>query len=428
MVGKADSVATAVEVSHKELQALIKIYFKARKAFFCWGATGIGKSQTVRQAAREIAAELNKEYSEDIHDVNNEDKFLVIDIRLSQMDPSDLRGIPIFSSDRETTMWLPPEFFPKKGQGVIFFDELNLAPPLVQSSAYQLILDRRLGTYCVPEGYLLVAAGNRLEDRASVFEMSAPLKNRFGHAQLREPSVEDWTKWAVEHEIDMRIIGFLNFRRTALFQFDPRVKENAFATPRSWEHVSQLIKVIPSENLQLLQQVCSTQVGVGTSGEFITFIRVKDKLHGMKYYLEHPDDCELPNENTQPDLIWALITAFAEHYKAHTDTKTLEAIIRVLKRMNEEYAVFTLKLMVTVDRALTQKIIKIPQASKLARKLIVRFWIPQSESKLLRVIFSKNWLVSDVEGLSIEIHETYCLSNSLTLWKGLATNGKKFKK
>jgi hypothetical protein len=370
MVGKAESVATAIEVSHRELEALVKIYFKARKAFFCWGATGIGKSQTVRQAARNIASELKKEYTENIHDINNEDKFVVIDLRLSQMDPSDLRGIPIFSGDKEATVWLPPDFLPRKGQGIIFLDEVNLAPPLVQASAYQLILDRRLGTYTVPDGYLLVAAGNRLEDRASVFEMSAPLKNRFGHCQLREPTVEDWTKWAVEHEVDMRIIGFLNFRRTALFQFDPRVKENAFATPRSWEHVSQLIKEIPSENLQLLQQLCSTQVGVGTAGEFVTFIRVKDKLHPMDYYLKDPDNCELPNENTQPDLIWALITAFAEHYKAHTDTKTLQAVIQVLRRMNEEYAVFTLKLMVTVDRALTQKIIKIPQASKLARKLI----------------------------------------------------------
>lgn len=122
--------------------------------------------------------------------------------------------------------------FPRKGNGIIFFDELNLAPPLVQASAYQLILDRRLGTYTVPNGFLLIAAGNRLEDRASVFEMSAPLKNRFGHCQLREPSVEGWTRWAVDHDIDMRIIGFLNFRRTALYTFDPKLKENAFATPR----------------------------------------------------------------------------------------------------------------------------------------------------------------------------------------------------
>ena len=370
MVGKAEGVAAAVEVSHKELNTLVKLYFKARRALFVWGATGIGKSQTVKQAGREIAEKLNLEYTEDISRINDEKAFIVIDIRLAQCDPSDLRGIPIYDKEKTATVWLPPEMFPRKGHGIIFFDELNLAPPLVQASAYQMILDRRLGTYVVPDGFLLIAAGNRLEDRASVFEMSAPLKNRFGHCQLGIPTVEDWTKWAVTHEIDMRIIGFINFRRTAIYTFDSKLKENAFSTPRALEHLSDLIKDIPSDQLALIQQISSTQVGVGVAGELATFIRVKDKLKPMDYYLKDPDGCELPDENTQPDLIWALITSLAEYYKGHTDSATLTKILGVLKRMNEEYAVFTLKLMVTVDRTLTQKIIKIPTASKLARKLI----------------------------------------------------------
>jgi len=370
MVGKAEAVATAVEVDHNELKNLVKLYFKAKRALFTWGGTGIGKSQTVKQAAQEIAKALGKEYTEDINDINDESKFIVIDLRLSQMDPSDLRGIPIFDKDSQSTVWLPPNFFPRKGQGVIFFDELNLAPNLVQASAYQLILDRRLGTYQIPPGFLLIAAGNRLEDRASVYEMAFPLRNRFGHCQLKEPSVEAWTRWAVEHNIDMRIIGFLNFRRTALYQFDAKMKESAFPTPRSWEHTSNLITDYESSQLELIQQIVSTQVGVGIAGEFATFIRVKDKLKPMEYYLKDPEGCVLPDENTQPDLIWALITSLAEHYKAHSDSATLSKIIKVLRRMNEEYAVFTLKLMVTVDRQLTAKIIKIPDASKLARKLI----------------------------------------------------------
>lgn len=187
---------------------------------------------------------------------------------------------------------------------------------------------------------------------------------------LREPSVEAWTRWAVDHDIDMRLIGFLNFRRTAIYTFDPKLKENAFATPRAWQHLSELISEIKSDELSLIQQIAATQVGVGMAGELATFIRVKDKLKPMDYYLKDPDNCDLPDENTQPDLVWALITSFAEYYKAHTDAPTLTKILAVLKRMNEEYAVFTLKLMVTVDRSLTQKIIKIPTASKLARKLI----------------------------------------------------------
>lgn len=120
----------------------------------------------------------------------------------------------------------------------------------------------------------------------------------------------------------------------------------------------------------MIQQIVATQIGVGMSSEFATFIRVKDKLKPMDYYLKDPENCDLPDEGTQPDLLWALITSLAEHYKAHPDAPTLTKIIKVLRRMNEEFSVFTLKLMVTVDKNLTQKIIKIPEASKLARQLI----------------------------------------------------------
>ena len=166
MVGKSEAVAAAVEVNHNELKALVKLYFKAKRALFCWGATGIGKSQTVKQAGHEIAETLKLTYTEDISKINDDEHFVVIDIRLAQCDPSDLRGIPIYDKEKTATVWLPPEMFPRSGKGIIFFDELNLAPPLVQASAYQLILDRRLGTYCVPDGFLVIAAGNRLEDRA----------------------------------------------------------------------------------------------------------------------------------------------------------------------------------------------------------------------------------------------------------------------
>ena len=373
MPKNAESVATAIEIDHEQLKELVKIYYKAKKALFCWGATGIGKSQTIKQAAMELAKELGLEYSDDIKDINNPKKFIVIDIRLAQCDPSDLRGIPVFDKDAKATIWLPPEQFPRMGSGIIFYDELNLSAPLVQASAYEMILDRRLGTYKIPEGFSEVAAGNRLEDRANVFEMAAPLKNRFGHCQLQIPEVDAWTNWAFKHEVDPRIIGYLNFKRTALYQFDAKLKECAFCTPRSWEACSDLIKEVKSENLAMLQLLTATELGVGTAGELAQFIRVKDKLKPMDYYLKNPDSAELPDENTQPDLMWALITSLAEHYKFHNDSATLDKIIRLLKRMNEEFAIFTLKLMVAVDRQLTQKIVKIPQASALAKKLIDYF-------------------------------------------------------
>ncbi len=364
-------VSIAHEVDHKGLSQLIEVYYEKKLSLFVWGTTGIGKSREVRRTAQRIARKHGWEYSENIRDINNESKFLVIDVRLSQLDPSDLRGIPVWDKETRSTVWLPPESLPRKGQGIIFFDEMNLAPPLVQASAYQMILDRRLGTYIVPDGYMLIGAGNRLEDRANVFEMAAPLKNRFGHCQLRIPTVEEWTDWAARNDIDVRIVGFLNFKRTNLFTFNPKIKEAAFATPRSWEACSKLIKDIPSKKLGLIKNLAATQVGVGVASELAQFIRVKDRLKPVEYYLKAPEKAELPSEEKgELDLLWALVTSIVEYYRDHKDTKTLKSIVKLLGRVPEEFAVFTLKLMVSADREMPRKITKIEEASKLAQKLI----------------------------------------------------------
>jgi len=213
----------AIKVTHAQLEDAICKFYKAKRALFIWGTMGIGKSHKVRDAARRIAKELGLKVDErnlkygSLEHINDPEYFLVIDIRLSQCDPSDLRGIPVWEKEKAATQWLPPTTFPRKGFGIIFFDELNLAPNLVQASAYQFILDRGLGEYMVPDGYAVFAAGNRLEDRANVFEMSAPLSNRMGHVQLDPPHVKPWTDWAAKHNIDPRVIGYLNFMQGSLF-------------------------------------------------------------------------------------------------------------------------------------------------------------------------------------------------------------------
>lgn len=177
----------AIKVTHAQLEAVIIKYYEAKRALFCWGTMGIGKSWIVRDAARKIAKAMDKKFTEDLSHINDEDYFVVVDVRLSQCDPSDLRGIPVWDKGKNATVWLPPSTFPRSGYGIILFDELNLAPPLVQASAYQFILDRSLGEYVVPEGYSVIAAGNRLEDRASLLELvgSPPIMNRFTHVELK---------------------------------------------------------------------------------------------------------------------------------------------------------------------------------------------------------------------------------------------------
>ncbi|RMG30367.1 MAG: MoxR family ATPase, partial [Gammaproteobacteria bacterium] len=156
-----------------------------------WGPPGVGKSQMIAQ----IAAR---------HGVP------VIDIRLSQMEPSDLRGIPFRAGDY--VEWSVPAILPdarRHGErGILFLDEITSAPPSVSAAAYQLILDRRLGEYQVPAGWAIFAAGNRQGDRGVTYTMPAPLANRFAHFEL-EANLDDWVAWAYENGIDERVVAFL---------------------------------------------------------------------------------------------------------------------------------------------------------------------------------------------------------------------------
>jgi len=188
-----------------------------------WGPPGVGKSQVVAQVAARAQAPL-------------------IDVRLAQMEPTDLRGIPF--RDGASVVWSVPALLPDIARhgprGVLFLDELTSAVPTVTAAAYQLILDRRLGEYRVPPGWAIFAAGNRHGDRGVTYQMPAPLANRFAHYEI-EPELDDWIAWAHASGIDPRVVAFLRFRPDLLFQFDPARYAAAFPSPRSWEYASRAL-------------------------------------------------------------------------------------------------------------------------------------------------------------------------------------------
>jgi MoxR-like ATPase len=181
-----------------------------------WGAPGIGKSSIVSQLAIEHQLQF-------------------IDVRLSQLAPTDLRGLPVAEDGR--SKWFPPEFLPQSGKGILFLDEINMAPPAMQGMAQQLILDRRVGSYTVPNGWFIWAAGNRKEDRAGVFDMPAPLANRFLHLQV-EPDFDSFKTYALTQKVHEQIIAFLSFRPSLLHKIDPQ--QPAWCSPRSWMMASTL--------------------------------------------------------------------------------------------------------------------------------------------------------------------------------------------
>jgi hypothetical protein len=251
-----------------------------------WGPPGVGKSDMVRQTAQR-------------HQVP------VIDIRLSQMEPSDLRGIP-FRSGKQVE-WAVPALLPHKDRhgaaGVLFLDEITSAPPSVSAAAYQLILDRRLGEYEVPDGWAIFAAGNRQGDRGVTYTMPAPLANRFSHFEV-DTHLDDWVAWAYSHGIDERVIGFLRFRPELLFDFDPAHNPVAFPSPRSWEFAHRSLQKFTAHP-QLLQSALQACVGPAAGIELHAFVNSIDKMPNL-------DDIIAGREVPVPseiDLQYAIVAA-----------------------------------------------------------------------------------------------------------------------
>ncbi|MDZ7662893.1 AAA family ATPase [Thiohalophilus sp.] len=224
-----------------------------------WGPPGVGKSQI-------------------IGDIAERHQVPLIDIRLSQMEPSDLRGIPFRKA--ELVEWAVPAILPdaqRHGpEGILFLDEITSATPSVSAAAYQLILDRRLGEYEIPDGWAIFAAGNRQGDRGVTYTMPAPLANRFSHFEF-EVNLDDWVAWAYQHGVDERIIAFVRFRPELLFEFDPAHNPMAFPSPRSWEFASRALhKFEHQHDIRLgTLQAC---VGPAAGIELNAFINNLDQL------------------------------------------------------------------------------------------------------------------------------------------------------
>jgi ATPase family associated with various cellular activities (AAA) len=222
-----------------------------------WGAPGIGKSSIVSQIATVNQLEF-------------------IDIRLSQLAPTDLRGLPV--AEDGVSKWFPPEFLPQRGKGILFLDEINMAPPAMQGMAQQLILDRRVGSYIVPDGWFVWAAGNRKEDRAGVFEMPAPLANRFLHLQV-EADFESFKTYALGEGMHEQIIAFLSFRPTLLHKID--LQQPAWCSPRSWMMASNLHR----NGLDL-----APAIGAAASAEFQAFLVMYNSLPNLEPIFEGKGD------------------------------------------------------------------------------------------------------------------------------------------
>ena len=237
--------------------------FKVQRPVFLWGPPGIGKSELVEGITEELGG-------------------LMIDLRLGQMEPTDIRGIPFYNKEIGKMDWAPPIDLPDEETAsqypvvVLFLDELNSAAPSVQAAAYQLILNRRVGKYRLPKNVVMVAAGNRESDKGVTYRMPTPLANRFIHLEMKTDFAA-YQIWAVQNKIHQDVVGYLSFAKQDLYDFDSKSSSRAFATPRTWTFVSELLQNDDGDDETLTNLVAGT-VGEGLAVKFMAHRKISSRL------------------------------------------------------------------------------------------------------------------------------------------------------
>jgi MoxR-like ATPase len=312
---------------YEALTALIS----ERVPIHIWGACGVGKSQIGYQ----VASDLNYEFR---------------DVRANQLDPVDLRGLPRILADQ--TEWVPPRFLPTTGKGILFLDELTSAPQMTQAGCYQLVLDRRLGEYVLPDDWVVIAAGNPASERGVHFSMPRPLRNRFVHLTL-DVDFEDWCRWAVRAAIRPEVIAFLRFTPSLLHDADITSDANAWPTPRSWELASNVLKAFEQKKSrrtastsEVEAQLLEGTIGPAATTEFVAFLRLFRQLPSIDEILLNPETAPLPGE---PSAQIAISTALG---RVLTDNSVSKGM-KYLDRMPTEMRVLAMRDASARNRAIT---------------------------------------------------------------------------
>lgn len=310
-----------MNVNTTQASELIKYFLKAKLVPMLHGSPGIGKSAIVKQVAEEF-------------------NLKVIDVRLSQCDPTDINGFP--SLDGNKAKYIPMSTFPIEGDSIpeghngwlLFLDEFNSAPPAVQASAYKLVLDRMVGEHHLHKNVAIVCAGNLETDNAIVQQMSTALQSRLVHLELSVDSKE-WLNWAAENGIDYRIMSYINFKPNVLYTFNPDHSDKTFACPRTWHFADRILKVKDLPQTAMLPMLSGT-LSEGVAREFITFTKIFKDLPTIKQIMEKPDEIPVPDE---PSILYALSGSLSEHLTVDN----IEALGKFIIRLPVEFQVITFR-------------------------------------------------------------------------------------
>lgn len=278
-----------------------------------WGPPGIGKSQIVKQFTQE-------------NDMG------LIDIRLSTYDPTDLKGIPAIVNGKAEWLNLSelPDVIRDGEKGILFLDEINAAPPATTAAAYRLVLDREIANYQLPEGWSIIAAGNRESDKGITYKMPAPLANRFTHFEL-EVDFDDWCAWALKRNIHHNVLSYIRYRPVNLNNFDPT--QRAFPTPRMWEQVNKYINIKSTRTRH--DMICGA-IGEGTGTEFAAFLKMAHELPDPDLIIMDPDGAKVPSDLS---AIYATVGALS----VRASENNFDRVLKYGKRLKKEFQVLLVR-------------------------------------------------------------------------------------
>lgn len=314
-----------ITVNTTEAAEAILEDFQAGLVPMIHGSPGIGKSDIMRQIARD-------------------NKLKLLDMRLSQMDPTDLNGFPSLNKERTRSHYAPPEYIPLEGDPIpkgfngwlLFLDEVNTAPPATQAAAYKLVLDRKIQDISLHSNLAMAAAGNLSTDKAIVNTMSTALQSRMQHYQLRV-DLKSWIVWANANNIDHRIVSYISYKPEVLHNFNPEHSDFTFPCPRTWAFLSKKIDIYANKEI-VPGKIASMSATVGepAAREFYAFSQIYQDIPAIPQIVADPDGVAMSNE---PSALYAMSGMLGEHF---TPSNT-NALLRYMQRMPIEFQILTMQ-------------------------------------------------------------------------------------
>ena len=325
-------------VTLSQLTSLLPVYWKLKLPVFFWGTAGSAKSSTVHRFVEK-------------RDLG------FIDLRVSQLDPVDVRGLPDIDGDSAT--WRPFDCFPNAErdgeQGILLLDEFNSGVPTVQCSLYQLLFDCKIGNYKLPDGWVVWACGNRSEDNGVTFDVPAPNANRFANHVHVDPTVDDFDRTDIRDEV----IGFLYFRPELLFSYSGDATDMAFGSMRTWTYLSRLIDAWEEVNgvidhrkpTELFRKTVQNAVGEGEGTEFIAYLDCHGRMPNLNAIISNPEEGEVP---TEMSVMWAVIAGLISHFDA--DHELAGRILRYSLKLSPEFAIVLARQCQKIDSEFVENI------------------------------------------------------------------------